>query len=160
VNLSFVHETLAQRVLFGHGQGAEHLASEVQRLQGRRVMLIASERELSWLDQSQLRDLSWDGRKILMQESGQGGGDHGTIFLRDTDGSAAVRLGEGEALGLSPDGKWALSLDDRRLVILPTGPGQPRSVAVGDLDVESAAWVPPDAGRLLLNASAPGHRGR
>jgi len=120
----------------------------------------ASERELSWLDQSQLRDLSWDGRKILMQESGQGGGDHGTIFLRDTDGSAAVRLGEGEALGLSPDGKWALSLDDRRLVILPTGPGQPRSVGVGDLDVESAAWVPPDAGRLLLNASVAGHRRR
>jgi alcohol dehydrogenase class IV len=50
VTLSFVHDTLAQRVLFGRGQGREHLASEVQRLQGRRVMLIASERELSVAD--------------------------------------------------------------------------------------------------------------
>jgi alcohol dehydrogenase class IV len=45
MTLRFVHETLAQRVLFGHGQGAEHLASEVQRLQGQRVMLIASDRD-------------------------------------------------------------------------------------------------------------------
>lgn len=50
MNLRFVHETLGQRVLFGHGQGAEHLASEVQRLRGRRVMLIASQRELSVAD--------------------------------------------------------------------------------------------------------------
>jgi alcohol dehydrogenase class IV len=50
MTLRFVHETLAQRVLFGHGRGAEHLASEVQRLQGRRVMLIASERELPVAD--------------------------------------------------------------------------------------------------------------
>lgn len=32
------------------------------------------------------------------------------IFLRKTDGTAAVRLGEGYAVALSPDQKWVLAL--------------------------------------------------
>ncbi|GGG59970.1 maleylacetate reductase [Kocuria dechangensis] len=47
--LTFTHETLGQRVLFGAGLAAEHLAAEVQRLSARRVMVIAAqaERELA-----------------------------------------------------------------------------------------------------------------
>ena len=40
--LEFAHTTLGQRVLFGAGQAASHLAQEVQRLNAQRIMLIAS----------------------------------------------------------------------------------------------------------------------
>lgn len=43
--MKFVHESRAQRVCFGSGQAAEALAAEVARLDARRIMLIASERE-------------------------------------------------------------------------------------------------------------------
>lgn len=39
--LRFVHDSLAQRVLFGAGEAAQHLAAEIQRLGARRIMLIA-----------------------------------------------------------------------------------------------------------------------
>jgi maleylacetate reductase len=45
VGLTFQHTTLGQRVLFGTGNAAEHLAAEVERLGARKVMVIASARE-------------------------------------------------------------------------------------------------------------------
>lgn len=45
MGLTFEHTTLGQRVLFGTGNGAEHLAAEVERLGARKVMVIASARE-------------------------------------------------------------------------------------------------------------------
>lgn len=42
MSLQFSHRTLGQRVLFGTGQAADHLAQEVERLGAQRVMLIAS----------------------------------------------------------------------------------------------------------------------
>ncbi|WP_309053441.1 maleylacetate reductase [Streptomyces sp.] len=49
MSLTFTHETLGQRVLFGAGLAAGHLAAEVQRFDARRVMVIAAaaERELA-----------------------------------------------------------------------------------------------------------------
>lgn len=43
--LSFTHETLAQRVLFGRGRAREHLRAEIDRLGATRVMLVASDRD-------------------------------------------------------------------------------------------------------------------
>lgn len=45
MSLTFNHETLGQRVLFGAGQAAENLQAEVERLGAKNVMLIAGERE-------------------------------------------------------------------------------------------------------------------
>ncbi|MDQ0678831.1 maleylacetate reductase [Arthrobacter pascens] len=45
MGLTFQHTTLGQRVLFGSGKAAEHLAGEVDRLSARNVMVIASARE-------------------------------------------------------------------------------------------------------------------
>jgi eukaryotic-like serine/threonine-protein kinase len=87
--------------------------------------------DLSWLDLSAVADLSPDGEMLLFYESGEGGGPEYSIFLRRTDGSLPVRLGPGRANGLSADGKWALSiplLDPGRIDILPTGPGEIRSL--------------------------------
>ncbi|MCS5479204.1 maleylacetate reductase [Corynebacterium sp. YIM 101645] len=46
MSLDFTHVTLGQRVLFGAGKAAEHVAAEVARLGTKKVMVIADEREL------------------------------------------------------------------------------------------------------------------
>ena len=85
----------------------------------------SQERDLSWLDFSVPIDLSSDGKILLFVESGDGGGPHYTTFIRGTNGTPAVRLGEGFALALSPDGKWALARtpDSNNVALLPTGVG-------------------------------------
>ena len=85
------------------------------------------EKDLSWLDWSVPGSLSADGKMILFQESGEGGGPHYAVYLRNTDGSPAIRLGEGTGLSLSPDGQWALSrlnVVPSPLVLYPTGVGE------------------------------------
>jgi serine/threonine protein kinase len=115
------------------------------------------ERELGWLDRSELRGLSEDGRTILFAEVGEGGGARGGVFLRKTDGSPAVRLGDGDPQALSPDGRWALSLTPAsppELELLPTGPGSPRKVPVEGIKPVFATFLPD--GRILVFHSAPG----
>jgi hypothetical protein len=48
------------------------------------------ERELGWFGWSILRDISRDGRKILFEEEGDGGGPNYTVFLRDTNGASGA----------------------------------------------------------------------
>jgi eukaryotic-like serine/threonine-protein kinase len=92
------------------------------------------ERDLSWLDASLLADISRDGSTLLFTEGGVGGGPQGSVYLRSTAGSRAVRLGDGRAVALSPDGRWAISAaysgssTSPYLDLLPTGPGQPRRI--------------------------------
>jgi DNA-binding winged helix-turn-helix (wHTH) protein/Tol biopolymer transport system component len=68
-----------------------------------------AERELSWLDGSFIRAVSADGGTLLFDEENSGGGSNAEVYTRKTDGSPAVRLGDGHALALSPDGRWALA---------------------------------------------------
>jgi serine/threonine protein kinase len=121
------------------------------------------ERDLSWHDWSRPVYLTPDGTTLLFDETGEAGGSSYAVYLRKTDGSAAVRLGEGHALALSPDQKWALSTPHRipaELVLLPTGAGQPRSVRTGRFaDILRAAWLP-GGDRILLAANEPGRATR
>jgi serine/threonine protein kinase/Tol biopolymer transport system component len=96
----------------------------------------SAERNLSWMDWGWAVDLSPDGRALLFGEQGDGGGPEYAVYLRGTDGSPPVMLGKGGALSLSSDGRWALALNLRapaHLDLLPTGAGQPRSLARGPL---------------------------
>jgi eukaryotic-like serine/threonine-protein kinase len=89
------------------------------------------ERDLSWFDGSAVVALSGDGRQMLFTETAEAGGASYGVYLRRTDGEAAVRLGEGRALDLSPDGRWALVMPARhpdRLLLMPTGPGEQRTL--------------------------------
>lgn len=45
MSLEFSHTALGQRVLFGAGHAASHLTEEIERLNARRVMVIAAEQE-------------------------------------------------------------------------------------------------------------------
>jgi Tol biopolymer transport system component len=128
----------------------------------------AEERPLSWLDGSLPADLSADGSWILFTENGQGGGPAKSVYKRKTDGSAPVRLGEGMALSLSPDGQWALTRSDdapSQLTLLPMGAGQPRTVSLENLRLLRTSpnfRFPffPDGKRVLIYGLEPGHQGR
>ncbi|MBI3664906.1 MAG: serine/threonine-protein kinase [Acidobacteria bacterium] len=117
------------------------------------------ERDLSWLDFSVPRDLSADGRMLLFDETGEGGGATYAVYIRKTDGSPAVRIGEGIALGFSPDGKWALAMTQssgNQLTMFPTGPGELKRLPREGIDYQWASWFP-DGKRLLVAGSEPGH---
>jgi len=126
----------------------------------------AAERNLSWLDGSVPAALSADGKTLLFTETRQGGGPKHAVYKRRTDGSPAVPLGEGGALALSPDGLWALSspgaTDASHLVLLPTGPGQPRTLALPGIRISGsgARCFLPDGKRVLIRGVEAGHRAR
>lgn len=112
----------------------------------------APERELGWLDGTELRDLSPDGRQILFTELGEGADRNHGAYIRGTDGSPAVRLGDGEPYSLSPDGKWALTVtvgDSPEIVLLPTGPGSPRKISVKSIR-PGLAYFLGDGKRILI----------
>jgi Tol biopolymer transport system component len=117
----------------------------------------SKERELTWLGLSQVADLSKDGSRVLFTERQEGAGEGGATYLRGTDGSPAVRLGDGLAQALSPDGKWALVIltSPSRLALLPTGAGQPRDLTRPGLTYVSGRWFP-DGRRVLFMAEARG----
>ena len=113
------------------------------------------ERELSGMGASQPVDLSADGRQLLLTEyHGPHSNEH-DLFLRNTDGSPAVRLGAYYGLALSPDGRWALAFPSGRyssdhLVLVPTGAGEPRELRHASISrFESAAWFP-DGKRIAV----------
>jgi Tol biopolymer transport system component len=117
------------------------------------------ERDLSWLDHSFRPHLSADGKWLLFTEGASAAGPHYSVCLRKTDGSPVVRLGEGTALGLSPDGKWALALvstTPAQLVLMPTGAGQTRTLDRGPIEAYGfGSWLP-DGKTVLFIGHEPG----
>jgi eukaryotic-like serine/threonine-protein kinase len=111
------------------------------------------ERDLSWLDYSYPADLSADGKMLLFDEEGIGGGvQYGdvqdltyAVYVRNTDGSPAIRLGEGGATALSPDQKWviiATPTSPEQLRLLPTGAGETQSLTNDSINHQWARWFP------------------
>jgi eukaryotic-like serine/threonine-protein kinase len=124
----------------------------------------AKERELSWLDYSTVADLSADGKTLLFYEWGEGVAAKPTVFIRGTDGSDAVRLGEGRPLALSPDGQWALAVVDdasTQIALLPTRAGDVKLLPRGSITeyLDWAAWSP-DRRRIYLAARDASNVGR
>ena len=121
---------------------------------------VAKERELAWLDWSSLFDITRDGRTILFSETGEGTGPEYSTFVRGTDGSAPIRLGDGGAQALSPDGQWAAVIvghGKRTLNLYPTGAGDKRMIATGDLELQGGTSFTPDGKRVVTTANEPGH---
>jgi serine/threonine protein kinase len=119
------------------------------------------ERELGWFDWSVLGDLTADGRKVLFEEAGNGGGPNYTVFVRDTDASPPVRIGEGVGLAISPDGKWVITqaANGGPLRVVPTGAGEARQLTHDNMSYEKVRWL---AGgkELLASGVESGHGAR
>jgi len=97
-----------------------------------------TERDLSCLDSGELAGISNDGRILIANIFGESATPKGSIYMRETDGSPATRVGDGKAYKLSPDGKWVTGyvLDAagaRHFSLLPTGPGEVSETSVPGL---------------------------
>jgi len=121
------------------------------------------ERDLSWLTGVRVTDLSPDGASFIFNEYGQGSGANYAIYLGKTDGSPAVRLGDGYGLGRSPDGKWVISvlINPPQIVLLPTGAGQARTLERSNIEQYGygAAWLP-DGKSIVFVGKEKGHQTR
>jgi serine/threonine protein kinase/Tol biopolymer transport system component len=117
-----------------------------------------AERDLAWLDASTPADLSADGKTLLLTEQGEGAGASHAVYLRGTDGSPAVRLGEGVGFALAPDGKSVLARLEpgggkpEDLALLPTGPGEIQRLKTGSIPVGGWGGFLPD-GKSIVFAS-------
>jgi Tol biopolymer transport system component len=106
--------------------------------------------------------LSEDGKTAVFTEQSESGGSGYSVYLRKLDGSAPVRLGEGNALALSPDGKWVLTCvlhaTPPKNVLLPTGAGEPRKFPKDAIDHSSGAFggFLPDGKHVLFIGNEQG----
>jgi hypothetical protein len=115
-----------------------------------------SQTVLSWTDWNfNISSLSADGKVLFAAERVPASESSHSVWviLRRTDGAPAQVLGEGVPSDLSADGRWALVFsppDFKRLTALPTGVGQPRSIATHDLEIWRARWMPDGKGVLVI----------
>jgi Tol biopolymer transport system component len=92
-----------------------------------------ADRDLSWFDYPRLRDMSADGKYILFDEQGEGGGPNYGVFMRPTDGGPAVRLSNGYANAFAPDMRHVQTVpavNSGELHVIPIGPGEPRILRI------------------------------
>lgn len=84
------------------------------------------ERDLSWLNSVRINDLSHDGKSFVFTHFGQSSGTNYHVYLRKTDGTSAIQLGDGYGGTFSPDGKWVSSIlsSPPGIHLWPTGAGQ------------------------------------
>jgi hypothetical protein len=123
----------------------------------------AEERDLSWLDTSGGPVISADGGTLAVSDWGRSAGANYAVILRKMDGSPALHLGEGSALELSPDGKWVLvnvPSQPARVMLYPTGPGEPRRIDGGELEAYSDGHWFADGRSVFLCGNAAGRAPR
>jgi eukaryotic-like serine/threonine-protein kinase len=139
------------RLLVDQGYGRAQIAVSTPAFE--------KERQLPWFDWSVAADLSNDGKELLFFEFGEGTGGVFTTYLRPTEGTDPVRLGEGKALALSPDEKWCLAMQSSpasHLALLPTGAGDSRDLPTGGrFTYHWAGWFP-DGTRIFFAAEEEG----
>ncbi len=123
---------------------------------------MAKEQDFSWLDYSFPAELSADGKVLLFDEEGVGGGGNYSVYLRKTAEDSAVRLGDGESVTLSPDGKWVLALtmsSPAQLILMPSGAGDAQQITHDKLYHNWARWLPDSQG-IVFTAKQEGHGAR
>jgi len=108
----------------------------------------AAEMNLSWQDWSAPSAISGDGRFAAFEEGNNVNANGYAIFLRGTDGGPPLQLGYGSVVALSPDGNMLAvvrraSADDRTLVLVPRGLGEPRTVPLDGLRLsnQGGRWL-------------------
>ena len=122
----------------------------------------AAQRDLSWFDWSRAVDITPDGRLLLFDESGEGAGSRYSTYIHRTKTGENVRIGDGMALALSPDGRRAVSMvvrEPQKLLLQPVGAGESKTIAGGGLEYLWARFFP-DSNRLLVGGRESGKQPR
>jgi dipeptidyl aminopeptidase/acylaminoacyl peptidase len=138
------------RVLLSHGR---------TRVESRgKLAGDGKERDLTYLDGTFTVGISADGRAVLFQETAQAGGPQNTVYLRRVGDPSPIRLGEGGAVALSPDGRSAIANSSlyqsaSRLMLLSAGAEPPRELPRGTLDSVGWAHWTPDGRRVVFAGS-------
>ena len=117
-----------------------------------------ADRELTWLDWTLGSRLSDDGRLFPFCESEEGTGFKFVSYLRRTDGSPPLKLGEGLFPQLSPDNQFAVTtnFEKNEFVVYPVGPGAARAVPISGVKVRIAALLPDDT-TICFSGNEPAH---
>ncbi len=116
----------------------------------------STERDLSWHEGSSYTELTRDGRTLLFFEQAEA-----ATYLRPMNGGPAQRLCSGQALGLSPDGRFVVPMErlKGRLTLIPTDAHEPISVAAPAIVPWGFYWFA-DGHRLLVAGNEEGKRVR
>lgn len=122
------------------------------------------ERDLAIFDWTGVNAISPDGRLVLLEEEGTGSQPDYDIYIRSTDGSPPVRVGDGQASDLSPDMKSVIatrsdSSGKGQLFLIPVGPGEPQQITVDSIDHSDARFLP-DGKSVAFTGTQPGQKPR
>jgi serine/threonine protein kinase/Tol biopolymer transport system component len=126
----------------------------------------SQQKDLSWLDYSYPAELSADGKTLVFDEEGGGGalaysksgGLSYAVYIRRTDGSPAVLLGEGGAIALSPDEKFVIAQTQdspAQFKLLTTGAGEGRALTKDNINHNWAHWLH-DGRHIVFSGNEPG----
>jgi serine/threonine protein kinase/Tol biopolymer transport system component len=121
--------------------------------------------DISWRDWTIAKDISRDGQSVFFEDASEAAGSNYALGIRKLDDTPPVQLGQGSGGGLSPDGKWAISVllgSPEQVTLVPTGPGQPRAIIIPGLEriYNGNVHFLADGKRITLNANEPGHGAR
>ena len=99
-------------------------------------------------------------RILALHDSGEVNvaGDNYGVMLRRTDGSPAVRLGEGAVLAMSRDKQWVLSALPSvpvKLMLYPTGAGVARRLDHGEFVAITKGAFVGDGSEILICGNEP-----
>ena len=134
---------------FDHGLGRVELIDTAN----------AAPQDRTWRDGGTLAGFSATHAMLLNQSGGGGsGGPHGSVYFWQPEDQQPVRVAEGRAFALSPDGRKALVVSDQApptVSIVPTGAGRPQALDLASIEsVTWAGWHPD--GRVVVEFARPG----
>ncbi len=121
--------------------------------------------DLTWFDYSWSHAISNDAKWIVFSTQESDSNSNYSVYVRKTDGSPAIRLGDGDPLGFSPDGRWLvanLPATTDTLALLPLGAGETRTLKsekVHFLPEVVSPWTP-DGKSFLVVGNEAGHGAR
>jgi len=116
------------------------------------------ERDLTIVNWTLLRAISRDGRTVLLEEQGAGSHPESDLYVRASDGSPPVRIGQGNGWDFSPDLKWVLSTRGQ-LYRIPLGPGEAQQISHDSIDHQEAHFLPAGTS-VVFTGIEPGHKSR
>ena len=116
---------------------------------------------LSWLDQSVTSVMSRNGRLLGLTDASEFASADYASIVRKTDGSPAVRLGDGWVTDFTPDAQWVVAVvpsTPPQLRLYPVGAGDTRRLDLGAFETLTDARVwGPDADSTLACGTMSGH---
>ncbi|MFI5181270.1 MAG: protein kinase [Thermoanaerobaculia bacterium] len=119
-----------------------------------------AERDFSWLDRTEVADLSTDGKTLIFGEGGDSDQSvHSTqVFMVKTGGGLPTHLGSGSPASLSTDGAWVFGSTaeiPQKGILFPTGPGQPRVLEIPGLTAVFGGYLLASGKQALVEGREP-----